>query len=66
MLSSDWLIKGTFFSTNFYFFLLFVHRRGICPWEFHIAWYLPLEANKIFLSFQPGYICIIYYSGQFY
>ena len=40
MLSSDWLIKGVFF-TNPYFFPLFPHRRCICPWEFRIAWYLP-------------------------
>jgi hypothetical protein len=40
MLSSDWLIKDVF-STISEFFLLFHHRRGICPWEFRIAWYLP-------------------------
>jgi hypothetical protein len=40
MLSSDWLIKEVF-STISEFFPLFHHRRGICPWEFRMAWYLP-------------------------
>jgi hypothetical protein len=37
MLSSDWLIKGDFFFNNSYFFPLYPHRRGICPWEFRIG-----------------------------
>ena len=44
MLSSDWLMKGVFL-TNPYFFLN-PHRRGIYPWEFAIAGYLPKQIPR--------------------
>ena len=41
MLSSDWLIKGAFFTNSLFFFSLSPHRSDIFPCEFRIAWYLP-------------------------
>ena len=50
-----WLVdkRGIFFLPILSFFPLYPHRRGICPWEFRIAWYLPkqiplLKENPLF------------------